>query len=82
MPEASYFFYDCTPYQYVGYHNAATEGADGVCLSLIHGMPPLVWQIPFLPDIATEIVLSQFPHWQITNSDLELATGVQLEASS
>jgi hypothetical protein len=39
-------------------------------------MPPVVWGIPFPPDIATEIVLPQRPHGWITNSNLELAAEV------
>jgi hypothetical protein len=61
---------------YVGYHDAAAEGACGVWFSLIHGMPPLVWQIPFPPDIATEIVSPQHLHGWITNPNLEFATEV------
>jgi hypothetical protein len=63
------------PY-YVGCHNAAAEGAGRVWFLLIHNMPPLVWRIPFPPDIATEIVLPQCPHGRITNSNLELAAKV------
>jgi hypothetical protein len=61
---------------YVGYHDAAAEGAGRVWFSFIHNMPLLVLQIPFPPDIATEIVLPQCPHGQITNLDLELAAEV------
>jgi hypothetical protein len=61
---------------YKGYHNAAAEGAGRVWFSLLHGMPLVVWRIPFPPDIAAEIVSPQCPHGWITNSDLELATEV------
>jgi hypothetical protein len=61
---------------YVGYHNASAEGAGGVWFSLIPNMPPMVWQISFPPNIATEIVLPQCPHGRITNSDLEPAAEV------
>jgi hypothetical protein len=61
---------------YVGYHDAAAEGAGGVWFSLIHDMPLVVLRIPFPPDIATEIVLPQCPHGRITNSDLELTAEV------
>jgi hypothetical protein len=44
--------------------------------ALIHDMPPVVWQIPFPPDIATEIVSPQHPHGRVTNSNLELAAEV------
>jgi hypothetical protein len=61
---------------YVGYHDAAAEGAGGVWFSSIHNMPPMVWWIPIPPDIATEIVLPQRSHGLITKSNLELATEV------
>jgi hypothetical protein len=61
---------------YVGYQDAAAEGAGRVWFSLIHDMPLIEWRILFPPDIATEIVLPQRPHGQITNLDLELAAEV------
>ncbi len=32
---------------YVGYHDAAAEGAGGVWFSLVHAMPPVVWRVAF-----------------------------------
>ena len=62
--------------RYVGYHDAAAEGAGGVWFSLIHDMNPIVWRIPFPTDIATDVVTIAHPHGKVTNSDLELAAEV------
>ena len=61
---------------YVGYHDAAAEGAGGVWFSLVHDMPPFVWRLPFPSDIATDVVSIERPHGKVTNSDLELAAEV------
>ena len=61
---------------YIGYHDAAAEGAGGVWFSLVHDMPPCIWRTPFPEDIATSVVSQERPHGQITNSDLELAAEV------
>ncbi len=42
--------------QYVGYHNAAADGAGGVWFSLVNNMSPVVWQAAFLQDIASKVV--------------------------
>jgi hypothetical protein len=61
---------------YVGYHDAMAEGAGGVCFSLGHQMPPVVWRLAFLPDIAQDVVSLTNPDGSITNSNLELAAEV------
>ena len=61
---------------YVGYHDAAAEGAGGVWFSLVHTMPPAVWRVGFPVDIALDVVSLSNPHGSITNSDLELAAEV------
>ena len=62
--------------RYVGYHDAAAEGAGGVWFLLTDHMPPLVWRVGFPPDIASNVVSDANPHGGITNSDLELAAEV------
>jgi hypothetical protein len=62
--------------RYVGYHDAAAEGAGGVWFSLMYDMPLLVWRLPFLDDIATEVITIVHPNGKVTNSDLELAAEV------
>ena len=61
---------------YVGYHDAAAEGAGGVWFSLVHEMPPFVWRLAFPIDIATDVVSLERPHGKVSNSDLELAAEV------
>jgi hypothetical protein len=62
--------------RYVGYHDAAAEGAGGVWFSLVHPMPPCVWRLPFPADIATDVVSFERPDGKVSNSDLELAAEV------
>ena len=62
--------------RYVGYHDAAAEGAGGVWFSLMDHMPPLVWRERFPPDITLDVVTDANPQGGITNSDLELAAEV------
>jgi hypothetical protein len=62
--------------QYVGYHDAAAEGAGGVWFSLSDNMPPTVWRVAFPQDIASEVVSDDNPKGRLTNSDLELAAEV------
>ena len=62
--------------RYVGYHDAAAEGAGGVWFSLTDHMPPLVWREIFPPDITSNVVTDVNPDGGITNSDLELAAEV------
>jgi hypothetical protein len=61
---------------YVGYHDAAVEGAGGVWFSLVDNMPPVVWQAAFLHDIASEVVSDGNPDGCLTNSNLKLAAEV------
>ncbi len=61
---------------YVGYHDAAAEGAEGVWILLVDDMPPQVWQTEFLVNIATDVISYDNPERKITNSDLELAVEV------
>ncbi len=61
---------------YVGYHDAAAEGAGGVWFSLVDNMPPVVWRAAFLHDIASKVVSDGNPEGRLTNSNLELAVEV------
>ena len=61
---------------YVGYHDAAAEGAGRVWFSLGHQMPPVVWRLAFPPDITQDVVSLSNPDGSITNSNLELAAEV------
>jgi hypothetical protein len=61
---------------YVGYHNAAAEGAGGVWFSLCNTMAPVVWQEAFPVDILSEVILLDNPQGRLTNSDLELAAEI------
>jgi hypothetical protein len=62
--------------QYVGYHDAAADGAGGVRFSLVNNMSPVVWRAAFLQDIASEMVSDDNPEGHLTNSNLELAAEV------
>ncbi len=62
--------------QYVGYHDAAAEGAGGVWFSLVDNMSPKVWRAAFPQDIAYEVVSDNNPTGRLTNSDLELSAKV------
>jgi hypothetical protein len=62
--------------RYVGYHDAAAKGAGVVWFHLGHAMPPVVWRLAFLPDIAQDVISLSIPKGSITNSDLELAAEV------
>jgi hypothetical protein len=61
---------------YVGYHDAAAEGAGGVWFHLGHTMLPVVWHLAFPPDIAQNVISLSIPKGLRTNSNLELAAGV------
>jgi hypothetical protein len=61
---------------YVGYHDAAAEGAGGVWFSLMDHMTPSVWREEFPTNIATNVISDVNPLGGITNSDLELAAEV------
>lgn len=62
--------------KFVGYHDAAAEGAGGVWFSLDKPMSPIVWRFEFPPDIKVEVVSDSNPNGKLTNSDLELAAEV------
>ena len=62
--------------QYVGYHDAAAEGAGGVWFSLLSNMSPTVWRVAFPHDIKSEVITDDNPTGLLTNSDLELAAEV------
>ncbi len=62
--------------RYVGYHDAAVEGAGGVWFFLMYDMPLLVWRLPFPEDIATEVISIEHLHGKVTMSDLELMAEV------
>jgi len=66
--------------QYVGYHDAAADGAGGVWFSLIDNMSPTVWRVGFPQDITSEVVSDDNPNGRLTNSDLELAAEVMAVA--
>ena len=61
---------------YVGYHDAAAEGAGGVWFSLVDTMQPVVWREAFPSDISSEVISDDNPSGRLTNSDLELAAEV------
>jgi hypothetical protein len=61
---------------YVGYHDAAAEGAGGVWFLLINDMPPLVWREAFPNDILSEVISEDNPGGRLMNLDLELAAEV------
>ncbi len=61
---------------YVGYHDAAAEGAGGVWFSLADHMSLLLWGKVFPPDIAADIISDTNPAGGITSSDLKLAAEV------
>jgi hypothetical protein len=61
---------------YVGYHDAAAEGAGGVWFSLCNKMARVVWQVAFPVDISSEVILMDNPQGHLTNSYLELAAEV------
>ncbi len=62
--------------QYVGYHNAAAEGAGGVWFLLVDSMSLMLWQAAFLQDIASEVFSDDNPDGRLTNSNLELAAEI------
>jgi hypothetical protein len=62
--------------RYIGYHDAAANGAGGVWFPLGHAMPPGVRRLAFSPDIAQDVVSLSNPKGSITNSNLELAAEV------
>ena len=62
--------------RYVGYHDAAAEGAGGVWFSLCDTMAPVVWREAFPVDISSEVISMDNPQGRLTNSDLELAAEV------
>lgn len=66
--------------QYVGYHDAAADGAGGVWFSLLDNMYPTVWRVEFPQDITSEVVSDNNPEGRLTNSDLELAAEVMAVA--
>jgi hypothetical protein len=59
-------------FDYIGFCNASTL-AGGVWFNGNKALPPLVWQVEFLPDIRREVISEQSPEVQLTNSDLEMA---------
>ena len=62
--------------KYIGFHDAAAEGAGGVWFSLECSMPPIVWRTKFPEDIQRQVVSDSNPTGTLTNSDLELAAEV------
>jgi hypothetical protein len=58
---------------YTGYCDACADGAGGVWLSGDLHLRPLVWRVPFPPDISSQVVSTTNPRGRLTNSDLEMA---------
>lgn len=56
-------------WHYYGYCDACASGAGGVWLPLDADLPPIVWRVPFPPDIERRCKEGD----GITNSDLEMA---------
>jgi hypothetical protein len=58
---------------YIGYCDACGFGAGGVWISGTKDIIPIVWRIPFPPDVEKRLVSTNNPNGDITNSDLEMA---------
>ena len=59
---------------YIGFCDASGKGAGGVWFSGSNtDLPPIVWRVPWPPDITRDIISSSNPSGSITNSDLEMA---------
>ena len=57
----------------IGYCDACATGAGGFWFRSDKSMRPIVWRIPFSPEISNQVVSDTNPKGAITNSDLELA---------
>ena len=58
---------------YVGHCDACMFGAGGVWHSGTDDIPPLVWRVPFPPEIQREFITRENPKGSISISDLEMA---------
>ena len=61
---------------YKGTLDASGEGAGGIWVSGAKQMAPIVWRVPWPPEIRTWLVTFENPTGDITNSDLEMAAEV------
>jgi hypothetical protein len=57
----------------IGYCGACGFGAGGVWISGTKDIIPIVWRIPFPPDVEKRLVSTNNPNGDITNSNLEMA---------
>jgi len=57
---------------YSGYCDASKAGAGGIWVGLNRALPPIVWQVPFPPDIQAAVISEANPRGCISNSDLEM----------
>jgi hypothetical protein len=66
----------------INYHDASGYAAGGALLptdTAVHrdeNCAPIVWRMPFTPEVQKELVSFQNPNGKITNSDLELAAAI------
>jgi hypothetical protein len=61
------------PWYILRYCDACGFGAGGVWISGTKDSIPIVWRIPFPPDVEKQIVSTNNPNRDITNSDLKMA---------
>ncbi|MEM7495148.1 MAG: hypothetical protein AAF471_03235 [Myxococcota bacterium] len=63
------------PVEFVGFCDASGTGAGGVWFSLLDepAFPPILWRVPFPPDISDGISSTRNKGGFVTNSDLEMA---------
>jgi len=60
------------PPDYLGYCDASRLGAGGVWFGVSQSLAPIVWRLPFPPDIQAQLVSIENPSGSISNSDLEM----------
>lgn len=61
---------------FLGTLDASGEGAGGVWLPGKEPLAPIVWRVPWPPEIVARLVTDRNPDGDITNSDLEMAAEV------
>ena len=64
------------PADYKGTLDASGEGAGGIWVTGAKEMAPIVWRVPWPPEIRARLVTFNNPTGDITNSDLEMAAEV------
>ncbi len=57
---------------YGGYCDASKAGAGSIWVGLNWALPPIIWQVPFPPDIQAAVVSEANPRGSISNSDLKM----------